>query len=642
MELSLVAQFDELRRSCDVLRDGTAEVEFLRFAQLQDECRMQWLKSIEEAQRLQRELDNALRSITALESKLFHARKLLETETKARKHAEKERDLVEGKMLDVFEIVRNEHTLRDVTRERLAEFERVPRRRSRHGHGHHSELNGGEVDNDINSTGSFLVDLSLTQSEDDFLEPLKAQTKRKSWKKHRPSYNNNVSFKVPQDPPKQKAMEINSTATTMEPRGLGEIIAHAKVTVPTGNDGGPILAESTFRTAAPQQNNGPAVSSCASSNSTAATIVNVPPPTTPSEKPEMKKTIIQRQHDLASKTYIASDTCNQCQERIRFGYNGLKCRECKATFHLYCREKISFPCVPQSQTKNGRRGTASTAATNAPTTPQAPGVSKFMLEDFCPSSSPRIPALIVHCVSEIEHRGLVEEGLYRVSASEREVRTLKEKFLRGKTIPTLGQIDVHVLCGCVKDFLRTLREPLIPPALYPEYRNFAATNSGLDINQRNFDALCQLIERMPEPNRDTLAFLMLHFQRVAQSERTKMSVDNLARVFAPTLVGYSRPDLDLNDMCAETFIQVIILQSMLHIPTDYWSRFIMLQSANENGDSNGWKNLGAPTPRRGGVEPSAPSAATLEKERRFETPVLRRQKKDRKYYATPPYKTSKD
>uniref|UniRef100_A0A182J469 Rac GTPase-activating protein 1 n=1 Tax=Anopheles atroparvus TaxID=41427 RepID=A0A182J469_ANOAO len=639
MELSLVAQFDEFRRSCDVLRDGTAEVEFLRFAQLQDECRMQWLKSIEEAQRLQRELDNALRSITNLESKLFHARKLLETETKARKHAENERDMMEGKMQDVFEIVRNEHTLRDVTRERLAEFERVPRRRSRHGHAQHSELNGG-MDNDINSTGSFLVDLSLTQSEDDFLEPLKAQTKRKSWKKHRPSYNNNTSFKVPQEPPRQKAVEINSTATTMEPRGLGEIIAHAKVTVPTGNDGGPILAESTFRTAAPQQSHAPGVTSCASSNSTAATIVNAPV-AAPTEKPELKKTIIQRQHDLASKTYIASDTCNQCQERIRFGYNGLKCRECKATFHLYCREKISFPCVPQSQTKNGRRGTASTAATNAPNTPQA-GASPFMLEDFCPSSSPRIPALIVHCVSEIEDRGLTEEGLYRVSASEREVRALKEKFLRGKTIPTLGQIDVHILCGCVKDFLRTLREPLIPVSLFPEFKNFATSISDPGISQRNLDLLCQLIERMPEPNRDTLAFLMLHFQRVAHaSERTKMSFENLARVFAPTLVGYSRPDLDLNGMCAETYIQFIILQSMLHISTDYWSRFIMLQSTNEKLDGNTRANVGAPTPRRGG-EGGAPSAVTLEKERRFETPILRRPRKDRKYYATPPYKTSKD
>lgn len=67
-------------------------LEFLKFVQLQDECRLQWLKAVQEAQRLQRELDNALRGMSDLESKLFHARKLLEEENKARRHAEHERE----------------------------------------------------------------------------------------------------------------------------------------------------------------------------------------------------------------------------------------------------------------------------------------------------------------------------------------------------------------------------------------------------------------------------------------------------------------------------------------------------------------------------------------------------------------------
>ncbi|XP_041778152.1 rac GTPase-activating protein 1 [Anopheles merus] len=644
MELSLVAQFDELRRSCDVLLDGTAEVEFLRFVQLQDECRMQWLKSIEEAKRLQRELDNALRSITNLESKLFHARKLLETETKARRHAEHERDTMERKMMAVCEIVRNEQTLRDETREQLAVFATEPRRRSRHAGHDDREMTvgggggGGGVDNDINSTGSFLVDLSLTQSEDDFLEPLKLQAKRKSWKKHRPSYNNNASFKMPQEPTK-RVMEISTTANTMEPRTEGEIIAHAKVTVPTGPDGGPIQAESTFRTMAPQRQ--PAVvTSCASSNSTAATVVNVPTaatPTAPEKHHEPMRTVIQRQHDLVSRTLISSVTCNQCQQRIRFGNSSLRCRECKAMFHGYCREKISFPCVPQSQTKNGRRGTASTATPNGgPQTPQAAGAISC-LDDYCPSSSPRIPALIVHCVSEIENRGLTEVGLYRLSGSEREVRALKEKFLHGKTIPTLGQIDVNVLCSCIKDFLRTLREPLIPNALLGEFSSAVSGATSPNGGQRMRQQLCQLIERLPAPNRDTLAFLMLHFQRVAQSEAAKMPIDNLARVFAPTIVGYTRADLDMNEMCAETYVQFSIVQAMLHISTDYWSQFIMLQPVDQGGDGG---NMGAPTPRRGGAGDLM--MQSLSKDRRMETPILRRPRKDRKYYATPPYKTSKD
>ena len=36
------------------------------------------------------------------------------------------------------------------------------------------------------------------------------------------------------------------------------------------------------------------------------------------------------------------------------------------------------------------------------------------LASFCPRSIPRVPAIVVHCVNEIERRGLCTVGLYRV------------------------------------------------------------------------------------------------------------------------------------------------------------------------------------------------------------------------------------
>lgn len=39
-----------------------------------------------------------------------------------------------------------------------------------------------------------------------------------------------------------------------------------------------------------------------------------------------------------------------------------------------------------------------------------------------------IPSLIVHCVNEIENRGLNEVGLYRVSGAEKDVRSLRVIF----------------------------------------------------------------------------------------------------------------------------------------------------------------------------------------------------------------------
>lgn len=69
-------------------------IEFRRYVQMQDEWRLQWQATTQEAQRLQRELDKALQAMTDLETKLFHARRLLEMENKARRAAEAERDVI--------------------------------------------------------------------------------------------------------------------------------------------------------------------------------------------------------------------------------------------------------------------------------------------------------------------------------------------------------------------------------------------------------------------------------------------------------------------------------------------------------------------------------------------------------------------
>lgn len=50
------------------------------------------MTSAREAQRLQNELDKAIQSMSNMETKLNHARRLLEMESKARRDAEMERD----------------------------------------------------------------------------------------------------------------------------------------------------------------------------------------------------------------------------------------------------------------------------------------------------------------------------------------------------------------------------------------------------------------------------------------------------------------------------------------------------------------------------------------------------------------------
>lgn len=81
-------------------------------------------------------------------------------------------------MLRVQDLVRNEVEINEETRDKLAFLNSYQRtRRSKR---HATEKYG----NDVNSTGSFLSDLSVTQSEDDLLD-----SQQPRWRKHRPSYS---------------------------------------------------------------------------------------------------------------------------------------------------------------------------------------------------------------------------------------------------------------------------------------------------------------------------------------------------------------------------------------------------------------------------------------------------------------------
>lgn len=84
-------------------------------------------------------------------------------------------------MLQVHDVLRNEVDINEETRDKLAFLNTC--QRTRRSKKHTAEKYG----NDVNSTGSFLSDLSVTQSEDDLLDTTQHPQR---WRKHRPSYSN--------------------------------------------------------------------------------------------------------------------------------------------------------------------------------------------------------------------------------------------------------------------------------------------------------------------------------------------------------------------------------------------------------------------------------------------------------------------
>lgn len=75
-----------------------------------------------------------------------------------------------------------------------------------------------------------------------------------------------------------------------------------------------------------------------------------------------------------------------------------------------------------------------------------------------------------------------QTGLYRISGCDKTVRELKEKFLRAKNIPLLSKVDdIHAICGLLKDFLRSLKEPLLTFRLNKTFMEAAGEELLCDI-----------------------------------------------------------------------------------------------------------------------------------------------------------------
>lgn len=116
-----------------------------------------------------------------------------------------------------------------------------------------------------------------------------------------------------------------------------------------------------------------------------------------------------------------------------------------------------------------------------------------------------IPTSIVYCINEIERKGFNTIGLYRISGSDKEVKRLKEQFLKG--VPNLDNVDIHVLCSCLKVFIRMHTGHLI------SQNNFSYFADILKNYKEISKEFCQGVIELPLPNRSILAFLILHLKK---------------------------------------------------------------------------------------------------------------------------------
>ncbi|XP_072259331.1 rac GTPase-activating protein 1 isoform X2 [Pyxicephalus adspersus] len=528
--------FEQLMRQVEGLNEGV-EPQFIQLAKNFEDFRRKWQKTEQEMVKNRELLMKTETERSALEVKLKHARNQVDVEIKRRQRAEAECEKLERQIMLIRELLMCDPSgsiqLSEQQKSALAFLNNRT---------HMSDGNGTRRLSTIDESGSILSDISFDKTEDslDWDSSLVRNVKLKKREKRRSSRQQTEGPPVP-------SKRTRSFGLAVDPANES-IITKTTVTVP--NNGGVIEAVSTIETV-PYYTRSRKTAQLQpwSSDSSLRPIDEADICRTPQHQG-------MRLHEFVSKTVIKPESCVPCGKRIKFGKLSLKCRDCRVVAHPECRERCPLPCIP--------------ASGNTPVR-----IGEGTLADFAPPTSPMIPPLVVHCVSEIEQRGLHETGLYRISGCDRTVKDLKEKFLRGKSVPLLSKVDdIHAVCGFLKDFLRNLKEPLLTFRLNKTFMNAAEISD----DDNSIAAIYQAVDELPAANRDTLAFLIVHLQRVAESPDCRMDVTNLAKVFGPTLVGHAVSDPDPMTILQDTKRQPKVMERLMSLPADFWNQFMMVEN----------------------------------------------------------------
>lgn len=197
---------------------------------------------------------------------------------------------------------------------------------------------------------------------------------------------------------------------------------------------------------------------------------------------------------------------------------GVKCQDCGFQAHKKCSEKVPPDCLPDMKYVKRCFGIDLTTLVKA--------------------QQRHVPIVVEMCVKEIEKRGLDNEGLYRVAGFHDDVEAIKMAFDKdgeSTDISAKKYDDINTISSVLKLYFRLLPIPIITFEAYPVF--IEAVKTEHISREERCKITKQALTLLPPAHYHTLKFMLSHLIRVTERQLVnKMTIDNLATVFAPTLL----------------------------------------------------------------------------------------------------------
>ncbi|PIL33764.1 transporter [Ganoderma sinense ZZ0214-1] len=152
-----------------------------------------------------------------------------------------------------------------------------------------------------------------------------------------------------------------------------------------------------------------------------------------------------------------------------------------------------------------------------------------------------IPSVVERLIDEVESRGLMEVGIYRIAGAHSEVNALRDALNRGEW-PISEITDIHAVCDLIKSWFRVLPGGLFPPELYGRILG-VTRREDVDFETK-VSNVRDIVHALPAANFDILKRIIEHLEKVTDYEDSnQMTTESLSTVFAPNLLRSTNSDV---------------------------------------------------------------------------------------------------